>query len=343
MDLNNVKQQFDNELNTCDSIENLDKIKAYFLSKKGPILSLFSSFKDLSKEEKVELGQQINVLKDYVTEELEKKREVLLDSELDKKIESEKINITLPSRKVEKGSRNPIQLIIDRVTDIFVGLGYNVVSGPEVEKDYYNFELLNTPKDHPARDMQDSFFIDENTLLRSHTSAVQAHIMENAHGQVPIKIICPGKVYRRDSDATHSHQFNQIEGLVIDKDVTIGNLMETLTIFLKELFGQNREVRFRPSFFPFTEPSLEVDVSCFNCHGKGCSLCKGSGWIEVLGSGMVHPNVLRLNGFDDKKYQGFAFGVGVDRLAMLLYGIDDIKRFYTNDVDFLTQFKKEGR
>lgn len=228
-----------------------------------------------------------------------------------------------------------------KIEDFFVGYGYEVKDGPEVETDYFNFECLNIPKDHPARDMQDSFFISEGRLLRSHTSPVQARVMQAKDLKLPLKVICPGKVYRRDNDATHSHEFGQVEGLVIGEDVNLGNLEKTLTDLLQYLFGPKVTARFRPSFFPFTEPSVEVDLSCFECHGKGCGLCKGSGWIEILGAGMVNPDVFRLNGIDPDKYQGFAFGVGIERVAMLLYGIDDIHRFYTDDVDFLKQFSKE--
>ena len=330
------------EIENAKSKEEIERIRNKYLSKKGIFLSIFASFASLSKEEKVSIGARINKMKMSVEDKLKQKELSQFYEEINQRIENEKIDISLPSRKQKLGAKNPFQLVVDDITEFFLNMGYKVADGPEVELDHFNFELLNTPKDHPARDMQDSFFINQNTLLRSHTSAVQAHVMQDAKGQVPIKIICPGKVYRRDNDATHSHQFGQVEGLVIDKNISMGNLMETLTLLLRHLFGKNREVRFRPSYFPFTEPSVEVDVSCFNCNGKGCSLCKDTGWIEILGSGMVHPNVLRLNNFDDKKYQGFAFGIGIDRIAMLKYGIDDIKRIYTNNVEFLEQFAKEG-
>ncbi len=230
-------------------------------------------------------------------------------------------------------------MIVEEIEDLFIGMGYTVAEGPEVEKDYYNFEALNLPKGHPARDMQDSFYITEETLLRTHTSPVQARTMELAKGKGPIKIICPGKVYRRDTDdATHSHQFTQIEGLVIDENIRMSDLKGTLNVFAKKMFGEDREIRLRPSFFPFTEPSVEMDISCKICGGKGCRVCKGTGWIEILGAGMVHPNVLEMAGFDSKKYTGFAFGMGPERIAMLKYGIDDIRHFYTNDTRFVTQF-----
>ena len=317
------------------------EIKAKILGKNSKLNEAMEKLKTLPRESKAEFGKGLNIAKqklvakfDEVLKELEKK-------EIEEKIASQKIDITLPGRECDKGSIHPFEIIVNEVEEFFLGMGYKIAEGDEVEKDLYNFELLNIPHDHPSRDMQDSFFIDEETLLRSHTSSVQSHVMQEAHGQGPIKVICPGKVYRRDDDATHSHQFGQIEGLVIAEKVSLGDLMETLTLLMRKLFGEKREVRFRPSYFPFTEPSVEVDVSCFNCGGKGCSLCKNSGWIEVLGAGMVHPNVLRMNGFDDKKYQGFAFGVGIERLAMLKYGIDDIRKFYQNDVTFLDQFRKE--
>ena len=317
------------------------EIKAKILGKNSKLSEAMEKLKTLPRESKAEFGKGLNIAKqklvakfDEVLKELEKK-------EIEEKIASQKIDITLPGRECDKGSIHPFEIIVNEVEEFFLGMGYKIAEGDEVEKDLYNFELLNIPHDHPSRDMQDSFFIDEETLLRSHTSSVQSHVMQEAHGQGPIKVICPGKVYRRDDDDTHSHQFGQIEGLVIAEKVSLGDLMETLTLLMRKLFGEKREVRFRPSYFPFTEPSVEVDVSCFNCGGKGCSLCKNSGWIEVLGAGMVHPNVLRMNGFDDKKYQGFAFGVGIERLAMLKYGIDDIRKFYQNDVTFLDQFRKE--
>ena len=260
---------------------------------------------------------------------------------LNEKLASEVIDITLPSVNMKRGSKHLFNSIVDEVSQIFIGMGYKIAEGPEVETDEFNFELLNVPKGHPARDMQDTFFIDDTRLMRSQTSPVQAHVMLQAKGVGPIKIISPGKVYRRDDDATHSHQFGQIEGLVIDKDVSLADLMGTLQLFARSMFGEKREVRMRSSYFPFTEPSVEVDISCFECGGKGCSLCKGTGWIEILGAGMVHPHVLEMCGFDTNVYQGFAFGIGIERVAMLKYGVDDIRRFYTNDLRFLKQFDKE--
>ena len=317
------------------------EIKAKILGKNSKLSEAMEKLKTLPRESKAEFGKGLNIAKQKLVAKFDEVLKELDKKEIEEKIASQKIDITLPGRECDKGSIHPFEIIVNEVEEFFLGMGYKIAEGDEVEKDLYNFELLNIPHDHPSRDMQDSFFIDEETLLRSHTSSVQSHVMQEAHGQGPIKVICPGKVYRRDDDATHSHQFGQIEGLVIAEKVSLGDLMETLTLLMRKLFGEKREVRFRPSYFPFTEPSVEVDVSCFNCGGKGCSLCKNSGWIEVLGAGMVHPNVLRRNGFDDKKYQGFAFGVGIERLAMLKYGIDDIRKFYQNDVTFLDQFRKE--
>ena len=317
------------------------EIKAKILGKNSKLSEAMEKLKTLPRESKAEFGKGLNIAKQKLVAKFDEVLKELDKKEIEEKIASQKIDITLPGRECDKGSIHPFEIIVNEVEEFFLGMGYKIAEGDEVEKDLYNFELLNIPHDHPSRDMQDSFFIDEETLLRSHTSSVQSHVMQEAHGQGPIKVICPGKVYRRDDDATHSHQFGQIEGLVIAEKVSLGDLMETLTLLMRKLFGEKREVRFRPSYFPFTEPSVEVDVSCFHCDGKGCSLCKNSGWIEVLGAGMVHPNVLRMNGFDDKKYQGFAFGVGIERLAMLKYGIDDIRKFYQNDVTFLDQFRKE--
>ena len=257
------------------------------------------------------------------------------------KLRSEAIDITLPSTKIRVGSIHPITKIINEVEDLFVSMGYDVLEGPEVESDLYNFEMLNLPKGHPARDTQDSFYITSDTLLRTQTSPVQVRTMLQNIEKTPIRIICPGKTYRKDNDdATHSHQFTQIEGLVVDKNISMSDLKGTLEIFAKRMFGSSREIRFRPSYFPFTEPSIEVDVSCFNCGGKGCNICKNTGWIEILGAGMVHPNVLNMCGYDSDKFTGFAFGIGPERIAMLKYGITDIRNFYTNDMRFLKEFDK---
>ncbi len=329
------------EIKTVVDESSLNAFKGAYLGKKSALTGFYSEIRQVPAEEKKNYGALLTKLKDHLTEIFDQKEKELKKKALDEKLLKEKIDISLPGYQNQLGSKHPFYAVVDDVTDFFIGLGYQVADGPEVESDLNNFELMNIPKDHPARDMQDSFSISEDTVLRSHTSCVQARVMKKMAGQGPVKIICPGKVYRRDNDATHSHQFGQIEGLVISEDVTFANLLETLTLLLRHLFGEKREVRFRPSFFPFTEPSIEADISCFECNGKGCSLCKHTGWIEILGAGMVHPNVLRLNGYDDKKYQAFAFGMGIDRVAMLKYGIDDIKRFYTDDVSFIEQFRKE--
>ncbi len=342
--LNRIKEICDKALKEISEVkdnESLSKLQLTYLSKKSELLSFMSNMKNLQGEERAKFGQLINNVKLSISNAIEEKRKEFDRIELDKKLNSEVLDITLPGNNYEKGTKHLFQRVIDEVSDIFIGMGYEIAEGPEVESDHFNFELLNVPKDHPARDMQDSFFIDDNHLMRSQTSPVQAHVMLNAKGVGPIKIISPGKVYRRDDDATHSHQFGQIEGLVIDEHISMSNLMGTLDLFAKKMFGEKREIRMRPSYFPFTEPSVEVDISCFECGGKGCSLCKGSGWIEILGAGMVHPNVLSMCGFDTKKYQGFAFGIGIERVAMLRYGIDDIRKFYNNDLRFNNQFHKE--
>ena len=324
---------------TSDEIQN---IRNQFLSKKSELMSLMSQLGSLTPEERKSFGQELNTAKGKIAEALDFKQKEIAKKELDEKLKKEEIDISLPGNTYQPGGRNPFHVIIDEMTEIFTGMGFEVADGPEVEDDLHNFELLNIPKDHPARDMQDTFYIDSNTLLRTHTSPVQAHTMQEAGGK-PVKIICPGKTYRRDNDdAFHSHQFAQVEGLLIDKNINIGHLKALLSLFAKKMFGEKREIRLRSSYFPFTEPSVEVDISCFNCGGKGCSMCKGTGWIEILGGGMVHPNVLKMNGYDPEEYSGLAFGVGIERVAMLRYGIDDIRKFYTNDVRFLRQFEKKA-
>ena len=324
---------------TSDEIQN---IRNQFLSKKSELMSLMSQLGSLTPEERKSFGQELNTAKGKIAEALDLKQKEIAKKELDEKLKKEEIDISLPGNTYQPGGRNPFHVIIDEMTEIFTGMGFEVADGPEVEDDLHNFELLNIPKDHPARDMQDTFYISENTLLRTHTSPVQARTMEASNG-APIRIICPGKTYRRDDDdATHSHQFAQIEGLVIDKNINIGHLKATLELFAKKMFGEKREIRLRPSYFPFTEPSVEVDITCANCDGKGCSMCKGTGYIEILGGGMVHPNVLKMNGYDPEVYSGFAFGIGIERVAILRYGIDDIRKFYQNDVRFLHQYKKKA-
>ena len=329
------------DIEQVNDFNSLQNVRNTYLSKKSELNGLMSKMIDLSPNERASFGQLINKIKSELTEKIENKRKEVEEKELQEKLMKEVIDFTEPNTTFKKGSKHPFNAVVDQVCEIFIGMGYNIAEGPEVELDHFNFELLNVPKDHPARDMQDTFFIDENHLMRSQTSPVQAHVMLSKNGEGPIKIISPGKVYRRDDDATHSHQFGQIEGLVIDKNVNMGNLLSTLELFARSMFGEKREVRMRSSYFPFTEPSVEADISCFECGGKGCSLCKGTGWIEILGAGMVHPHVLEMCGFDTKEYQGFAFGIGIERVGMLKYGIDDIRRFYTNDIRFNKQFDKE--
>ena len=336
-------------LNATKEIENttekkeLNEVRVKYLGKKGELTALLRGMGGLSQEERPVIGSLVNVVKTEIEEQIEKKENEFEAEEINRKIEKEKIDITLPSTKIKRGSKHPLNRIIEEVEDLFVSMGYDVVTGPELETDDFCFERLNLPKGHPARDMQDTFYITSEYLLRTQTSSMQARTMVANEDKTPIRIICPGKTYRRDDDATHSHQFNQVEGLVIDKNISLADLKGTLEVFVKELIGENLDLRFRPSYFPFTEPSYEVDVTCFKCGGKGCNLCKQTGWIEVLGSGIVHPNVLRMNGYDPDKYSGFAFGTGLDRLAMFKYGITDIRLLYQNDVRFLEQFDKVDR
>ena len=328
-------------LNKLDDVTNeveLNETKAQYLGKKSKLAALMGQMRELSNEARKQLGQKTNEFKKRVEEFASKKREELINKAVNEKLKREAIDVTLPGKEFKTGHVHPLTQTVNELEDLFVSMGYEVIDGNEVEEDVYNFEMLNLPKGHPAREMQDSFYITENTLLRTQTSAVQAHALLKAQGK-PIKVISPGKVYRRDNDdATHSHQFMQCEGLVVGENVTMSDLKGTLNILAKHTFGDELAIRFRPSFFPFTEPSVEVDVECFKCHGKGCPLCKGSGWIEILGAGMVHPNVLKMAGYDTDKYQGFAFGVGVERITMLRHGIDDIRAFYTDDTRFLKQF-----
>lgn len=329
------------DISKADSIDKLNDVKNKYLSKKGSISSLMLKMKELTIEERKKYGQLVNAVRAKVEDAINKKLEEAKAIELKKKLEKESIDITLPGKNYEEGKNNPFYKVLYEIEEIFIGMGYEVHDGPEVVSDEFNFELVNIPKDHPARDMQDSFYINDNLLLRTQTSSMQPQIMRLANGK-PIKVICPGKCYRRDDDdVTHSHQFAQVEGLVIDKNINMSNLKGTLELFAKQMFSKDAKVRFRSSYFPFTEPSVEVDISCFKCHGKGCPTCKNSGWIEILGAGMVHPNVLKMSGYDPEIYSGFAFGVGIDRVAMLRYGIDDIRRIYSNDIRFIEQFNKK--
>jgi len=338
--LNEIKEKIEN----VTDLKTLNELKVEYLSKKGPITELSLKMKNLSIKKKKEYGMKLNAFKTEVNNLFDTLKEKLEIEELNKKLESEKIDITLPSKRIRKGSKHPMTRIKEELEDLFVSMGYEVYDGPEIETDENCFQKLNLPLGHPARDAQDTFYLEneyEAFLLRSQTSTGQVRVMEANQDKGPIRIVCPGKVYRRDDDATHSHQFMQMEGLVIDENVSMADLKGTLETFCKKLLGEKTNVRFRPSYFPFTEPSVEVDVTCFKCGGKGCSLCKQTGWIEVLGAGMVHPNVLSMCGYDPEKYQGFAFGTGLDRFAMFKYGITDIRTMYGNDERFLNQFSRK--
>ena len=337
-----IKEEALAKLDNCSSLKELNDIRILYLGKKGPIQEAMKSMKDMAAEDRKIFGQTSNLVKQELSKAVEDKKEILENQAILDKINEERIDITLPSYKLDQGTLHPLSTIVAEIEELFLGMGYQIAEGPEVETDYFNFELMNLPKGHPARDMQDTFYIDENTLMRTHTSPVQAHAMLAAQGKGPIKVICPGKTYRRDDDdATHSHQFMQCEGLVVDKNITMADLKGTLEVFARKFFGEKREVRLRPSYFPFTEPSVEVDISCHNCGGKGCSMCKHTGWIEILGAGMVNPRVLEMCGFDSEVYQGFAFGIGMERVAMLKYGIDNIRDFYNDDIRFLNQFSRK--
>ena len=315
----------------------IEELRIKYLGKKGELTAVLRGMGKLSAEERPVIGQLANDVRAEIEKKIEEITQEKKAREQAEKLDAEKLDVTIPGDKIRAGHTHPLVLVQRQLEDIFLGMGYSIVDGPEVEYDYYNFQALNIPKDHPARDTQDTFYITENILLRSQTSPVQARVMEKT--QPPIKIISPGRVYRSDAvDATHSPLFHQLEGLVVDKGITMGDLKGALEMFARRMYGEETQIRFRPHHFPFTEPSAEVDVSCFACGGKGCRLCKGEGWIEILGAGMVHPNVLRMCGIDPEVYSGFAFGVGIERIALLKYHIDDMRLLYENDVRFLSQF-----
>ena len=343
LDLTKVKEEALKAIDECNDIKVLEELRIEYLSKKGKIQALMQEMRNLSAEEKPKFGQLVNDLKSAVSNSLDDKKKAIEEELLNARLKSEKVDITLDEYTPKIGNLHPLTHVWEEIEDIFIGMGYTVAEGPEVEYDEYNFTRANTPEGHPARDMQDTFYVDVNRLLRSQTTAIQMRVLEAQGNKLPIKVICPGKVYRRDDDdATHSHQFMQCEGLVIGENITVADLKGTLELMIKELFKNDAKIRFRPSYFPFTEPSFEVDMSCHKCGGKGCSICKDTGWIEILGSGMVHPNVLEAAGIDSKKYTGFAFGVGLERVAMLKYGVNDIRDFYTNDLRFLKGFKRSN-
>ena len=339
-----IRALLQTDIKEVKTVQDLVELKAKYIGKTGLISELTKGMAELSIEEKKEVGMIVNSIRTEATEIITSKEKEINDAILNEKLEKERIDITLPSKKIKRGSLNPMTRITEEFEDLFVSMGYTVYDGPELETDENCFRKLNLPVGHPARDAQDTFYLKDEIdeyLLRSQTSTAQVHAMEENEEKGPIRIVCPGKVYRRDEDATHSHQFMQIEGLVIDKDISMADLKGTLEMMMKKVLGDKTEVRFRPSYFPFTEPSVEVDVTCFKCGGKGCNLCKDTGWIEVLGAGMVHPDVLTMSGYDPKVYQGFAFGTGLDRMAMFKYGIPDIRTIYGNDLRFINQFDRK--
>ena len=332
-----IRSKINLEVKIVKKIKDIEKIKIECLGRKGELTLLLRKLGSLSKEDRPKIGKLLHQHKKEIEELIQKKTIEIVKSEKEKRIKSESIDISLLGKRMDRGTIHPIQLILKEIEEVFLGLGFKIEEGPEVELDYYNFEALNIPKDHPARDDQDSFFINNDILLRTHTSPVEIRVMEKQ--KPPIRIIATGKCYRRDStDSTHSPMFHQIEGLAVDENITFGDLKGVLTVFTHRIFGKDRKIRFRPGFFPFTEPSVEVDVSCLLCKGKGCQSCGYTGWLEIMGAGMTDPAVFKKVGYDSEKYSGFAFGIGVERIAMLKYGINDIRLFFENDLRFLKQF-----
>lgn len=341
MELKDILELALEEIKESEDLNTLNELRIKYISKRGLVSQAMRKMRELPDEEKPEFGKMVNQVKSKIETVLKSKQDELNEIKLMLDMKQEAIDVTLPGNDYNYGVQNPLIMIQRQIEKIFREMGYSIVEGDEVELDLYNFERANIPKDHPAREMQDTFYIDENRLLRTHTTSIQTRALEEYAPNIPVKVVCPGKVYRRDDDdATHSHQFFQMEGLVIGKEITLSDLKGTLALFAKEMFGETRTIRFRPSYFQFTEPSVEVDVSCPFCDGEGCSICKQSGWIEILGAGMVHPKVLKMAGYEDEELTGFAFGIGVERIAMLKYGIDDIRSFYINDRRFIEQFKR---
>lgn len=338
-ELEALKKQALQELEEVNALDALKDLKVKYLGKKGPMTEILRGMGKLLAEERPKIGQIVNEIKAELEQVISEKTAILEKKALEFKLANEKVDITLPGRHPNQGHLHPVTLTLREMKKIFMRMGFDVMEGPEIENDYFNFEALNLPKDHPARDMQDTFYITNEFLLRTQTSPIQARTMQASEPNTPIRMIAPGTVYRCDYDATHSPMFHQVEGLVVDKNISLADLKGTLELFLKEIFGSSVKVRLRPSYFPFTEPSVEVDISCVICGGKGCRVCKNSGWLEILGSGMVHPNVLRMSGYDPNKMSGFAFGMGVERIAMLKYGIDDLRLFFENDLRFVRQFR----
>jgi len=338
-----IQKAMDEDLKDVEELKVLEDLRIKYLGKKGLITELNSEIKNVPNEEKKEFGMKVNELRGRFNEFYDSVKEELDRAELNKRLESEAIDISLPATKVPVGAPHILEKLIEEVEEVFLSMGYDVVDGPEIEEDKYNFEMLNIPKGHPARDAQDTFYIEgEEILLRSQTSPVQVRTMLKGEGKVPIRMICPGKTYRRDDDdASHSHQFMQIEGLIVDKNISLSDLKGTMDVLFKRLFGKDVETRFRPSYYQFTEPSVEVDITCVNCHGKGCNVCKHTGWVTVVGAGVVHPNVLRMSGYDPDVWSGFAFGFGAERLAMMKYDINDIRTFYNADLREAKVFDRE--
>ncbi|MCR5342718.1 MAG: phenylalanine--tRNA ligase subunit alpha [Butyrivibrio sp.] len=335
--LEKIRESALKQIEETEGLDKLNDVRVTILGKKGELTSILKSMKDVAPEDRPKVGQMVNEVREEIEKSLEFTKKKMEAAVREAKLASETIDVTLPAKKNNVGHRHPNTITLEDVENVFIGMGYEVAEGPEVEKDYYNFEALNIPADHPAKDEQDTFYISGDLLLRTQTSSTQVHEMEK--GKLPIKMIAPGRVFRADEvDATHSPSFHQIEGLVIDKDITFADLKGTLAEFAKEIFGDDVKVKFRPHHFPFTEPSAEMDVSCFKCGGKGCRFCKGEGWIEILGCGMVHPHVLEMSGIDPNEYTGFAFGLGLERIAVLKYEIDDMRLLYENDIRFLEQF-----
>ncbi|MEW5762778.1 MAG: phenylalanine--tRNA ligase subunit alpha [Bacillota bacterium] len=337
-ELLSVAAEAETAIQVAGSVADLEEVRVRFLGKKGKLTQLMRGMGRLSPEERPRVGRVANEVKERIERALAARRDLLLEEEKAARLVRETVDVTLPGTPLFVGCWHPLSAVRREIEDIFLGMGFSIAEGPEVELDYYNFEALNLPKDHPARDMQDTFFINGEVLLRTHTSPVQVRTLEKTAPRVPVKIICPGKVYRRDDDATHSPMFHQVEGLAVDTRITFADLKGVLAEFARRMFGPETRTRFRPSYFPFTEPSAEVDISCVICKGKGCRVCSGTGWLEILGAGMVHPRVLEVSGYDAEKVTGFAFGMGIERIAMLKYGIEDLRLFFDNDLRFLQAF-----
>jgi len=333
-----IAEEAETAVRDAGSVADLEEVRIRFLGKKGKLTQLLRGMGELTPEDRPRVGRVANEVKERIERALAERRTALIEAEKAARLQQETIDITLPGTPIFIGYWHPLNVVRREIEDIFLGMGFSIAEGPEVELDYYNFEALNLPKDHPARDMQDTFFIDDEVLLRTHTSPVQVRTLEKTAPRVPVKIICPGKVYRRDDDATHSPMFHQVEGLAVDTRITFADLKGVLAEFSRRMFGPHTRTRFRPSYFPFTEPSAEVDISCVICNGEGCRVCSGTGWLEILGAGMVHPRVLEVSGYDAEEVTGFAFGMGIERIALLKYGIEDLRLFFDNDLRFLQAF-----